>query len=224
MMKALVSLAVSLVLMASTAQAAVFLTSDSHGYSGPVLNMTGYTGPFIKFDEPITLADGTTVIPAPGASPGGSIAGAGLIDPYAFDQNGISRTTPLIGSNARSGFLELRFTSLISSFGGFWNYARGDRPNSWGDNPVIAAFDSLGNELGSFDLARLAPISTPGQIDSFAFRAIQSDKADIATIRFGGSFLAYAPSVAAVPVPAALPLLLAAFGLLGLMAHRRKAC
>ena len=145
---------------------------------------------------------------------GGSVIGTGG---YGLGSNGISVTTPIIGTNSEFGYVELAFDTAISSFGGFFNYAPG-----FGDSPFLAAYDTLGALLGSFDLSTLSPISTPGGTDVFAFRGIESDAGDIASIRFGGSYIVYAPQVAAVPLPAALPLLLAALGGLGIAARRRR--
>lgn len=215
-MKVIASFAISFALLAPAVEAAVVLTTDASGYTGPVLDMTGFEGYYTFFDNTsITLADGTAVTAVGTGFQGGSVAGTGG---YGFNGNGISFTTPIIGSNSDVGFVELTFTSLLSSFGGFFNYT----DPLFGDNPFIAAYDSLGNLLGSFDLSVLAPISTPSGTDVFAFRGIESDATDIASIRFGGSYLAYAPQVAAIPVPAALPLMLLALGGLGVAARRRR--
>jgi hypothetical protein len=204
--------------VAPTAQAAVMLTTDSTGYSGPVLDLTGFEGFYTFFNDPLVLADGTVLTPVGTDTQGGSVVGTGG---YGLADNGFSFATPIIGTNSDLGYIELTFTSLVSSFGGFFNYAPG-----FGDNPFIAAYDSLGGLLGSFDLSALAPISTPGAVDAFAFRGIDSDATDIASVRFGGSFIIYAPDavvIAPIPVPAALPLMLLALGGLGLVAGRRRA-
>lgn len=214
-MKTLASLLLFLTLAAPTAQAAVTLSTDASSFSGTVLDLTGYTGDFTFLSLPITLADGTQVTPVGTAGQGGSVIGSGF---YGFANNGYAQATPLVGTNWFDGYIELQFSSLISSFGGFWNYATPVE----GPTPFIAAFDSAGTELGSFDLEAVAPISTPGAVDAFAFRSIFSDLPEIASVRFGGSFLAYAPSIAAVPVPAALPLMMASLGLLGFVARRRR--
>ena len=214
-MKALAPLALLLALAAPAAQAAVVLTTDGTGYSGPVLDLTGYEGFYTFFNNPLVLADGVTVTPVGTDGQGGSVIGIGG---YGLGSNGGSFTTPIIGTNWTDGYIELTFTSLVSSFGGLFNYAPG-----FGDNPFLAAYDGLGNLLGSFDLSVLAPISTPGGIDVFDFRGIESDASDIASIRFGGSYLIYAaPNVAPIPVPAALPLMLLALGALGVAARRRR--
>ena len=217
-MKILLPLAVvGTLFLAQTANASLVLITDGTGYTGPVIDLSGYTGSYTFTQGLLSLPGGVTYQAVGTDTQGGSVLGTGG---YGLLSNGISVTTPIIGTNSGIGYVELAFDQVITSFGGLFNYA----PGSGGDNPFIAAYDAIGNLLGSFDLSALAPISTPGGVDEFAFRGFESDSADIASIRFGGNFIIFAaPSVAPVPVPAGLPLLLAALGGLGVVARRRKA-
>jgi hypothetical protein len=205
---------------------ATTLTLDSSGYTGPQLDLSAFkTGAYNFTFGPEVLPGGITFTAAPGNggnSGQGSVIGQGG---YGLASNGsFGGDAVYIGVDSATGYAELSFSSLISSFGGFWNYAPGV-----GDAPVISAFGALGNLLGAFDLSVLAPISTPGGFNEFAFRGIVSDSADIAKIRFGGSYILLAGTAdggvpnepSPVPVPAGLPLLLAALGLIGLTARRR---
>ncbi len=226
-MKPIASLVfLSALLLAEVAPAAVVLTTDPTGYTGPQLDLSAYANGSYNFTfGPESLPGGITFTAAPGGggnSGNGSVIGQGG---YGLGANGsFGGDSVYIGVDSATGFAELTFDSLISSFGGFWNYAPGT-----GNNPIISAFDSLGALLGEFDLSTLAPISTPGGFNQFEFRGIVSDSADIRTIRFGGSFILLAgtadgstPGITPVPVPAALPLLLMAVGGLCIAARRRR--
>ena len=52
--------------------------------------------------------------------------------------------------------MSFNFSSAVSSFGAFLNYAPGF------GNPMIGAYDSGGNLIEQYNLATDAPISTPG--------------------------------------------------------------
>lgn len=208
--------------------AATTLTTDPSGYTGPQLDLSGFKNGNYNFTfGPESLPGGITFTAAPGNggnSGQGSVIGQGG---YGLGANGaFGGDAVYIGVDSATGYAELTFDSLISSFGGFWNYAPGV-----GNAPVISAFDTLGVLLGEFDLSVLAPISTPGGFNQFAFRGIESDKKDIKTIRFGGSYILLAgtadggvpdpdPETPAVPLPAAGWLL--AGGLMGLAGLRRR--
>jgi hypothetical protein len=231
-MKMLAPIAVAGALLVGQAtEAAVVLTTDPTGYSGPVLDLGAYaTGNYNFTFGPVPIPGGITFTASPGDGvtwPTGGNSGMGSVigqGGYGLGANGFfGGDAVYIGVDSGAGFAELTFDTLISSFGGFWNYAPGV-----GENPFIAAYDAIGNLLASFDLSVDAPISTPGGFNAFAFRGLVSDTADIKTIRFGGSYILLAGSpdgsvpVSPIPVPAALPLMLLALGGLGVVARRRR--
>jgi hypothetical protein len=113
-----------------------------------------------------------------------------------------------IGLNG-DGFLRFTFADgPVSSVGAFMNYAPGS-----GADPLIQALDADGNLLEGYNLAVIAPISTPGATDDGAFRGFVHGSADIAAIQFLNSFTVVdnltfsAEELAPVPEPATLLLL-----------------
>ena len=218
---------VSALLFAQSASAVVVLTTDSSGYTGPQLDLSGYTGTGYNFTfGPELLPGGITFTAAPGGggnSGQGSVVGQGS---YGLGDNGsFGGDAVYIGVDSATGYAELTFSTLISSFGGFWNYFISGQ-SVLGDDPTIWALNDLGDILGEFNLLDLAAISTPGGFNDFAFRGILSDAADIRTIRFGGSYILLAGTAdgsvptSPVPVPAGGLLLIGALG--GLAALRRR--
>lgn len=139
---------------------------------------------------------------------------------YALDPNGAFGGTAIyIGLDSGTGF-----DKLVSSLGGFWNYA----PQKGGDSAAIEALDEFSFSLGAFDLEALAPISTPGGFNEFTFCGIDSDAADIKSTVFGGNYIVpagtadcSAPPSGDVPLPATAPLLAGVMALMGLVARRK---
>ena len=213
--------------LTTAAQAAVTLVTDDAGYSGPVIDLSAYANGQYNFTfGPITLPGGITLTAAPGGggnSGNGSVVGQG---DYGLASNGsFGGDATYIGVDSRTGFVELAFDTAVSSFGAYFNYAPG-----FGDAPTLEAFDDMGMLIASFDLEELAPIRTPGGFNEFEFRGLVSDVANIARIRFGGSFLLLAGSpdgslatMNPVPIPAALPLFVGAIGAGSLVRRRRRA-
>jgi hypothetical protein len=216
--------ALTMFAFANIASAATSLTTSSAGYTGPTLNLSAYANGNYNFTfGPVSLPGGITFTAAPGGggnSGGGSVIGQGY---YGLGNNGqFGGAATYIGVDSGTGYATLTFSSLVSSFGAFWNYA----PSS-GDAPTISAYGASDNLLGAFDLAALAPISTPGAFNAFSYRGIFSDSADIKSIRFGGSYILLAATpdgrpVSPVPEPETYAMLLAGLGFIGFIARRKN--
>jgi hypothetical protein len=145
--------------------AAPTLVTTDVGYTGPQLDLTGFDNGSYNFTfGPVSLPNGITFTAAPGGggnSGNGSVIGQGG---YGLAGNGsFGGTATYIGVDSGTGYAEFTFASAVSSFGGYWNYAPG-----YGDAPTLSTYDGFGNQLSSFDLSALAPISTPGGFNETA--------------------------------------------------------
>jgi hypothetical protein len=208
-------IASSLALVCS--QASAVLTTSDVGYAGAVLDLSGQTGTGYNFTfGPVALPNGITFTAAPGGggnSGQGSVLGQGG---YGLGANGgFGGDAVYAGLDSGSGYMDFTFSSAITEFGVYANYAPGI-----GNNPTITAIDSSNNVVESYDLTVDAPISTPGGFNQFEFRGIKSSTA-FTTFRLSGGYIiaAGSPTGDAVPEPATM----AVIGLgLAAIARRRK--
>lgn len=199
------------------------LVSTQGAYTGPQLDLSAYTTGNYNFTfGPVAVGAGLTFTANPGGggnSGQGSVVGQGG---YGLASNGsFGGSAVYIGVDSATGYDEIKFASAQTQFYGFWNYAPGV-----GDDATISTLDSTGNILQSFDLAVLAPISTPGGFNQFAFRGIDGTDAFYG-VRFGGNYLLLAATadggpVGGVPEPASWAMLIAGFGLTGAAMRRRR--
>ena len=225
----LLSAAAALGLVGSVAasHASSSLTTDPTGYSGPTLDLSAFeTGSYNFTFGPAALPGGIVFTASPGGSGGypyggnsglGSVIGQG---DYGLAGNGsFGGSAVYIGVDSGTGYDTLTFSTPVSSFGAYWNYAPG-----FGDDPTLTIFDTSDTQIASFDLASLAPISTPGAFNAFDFRGIVDTNADIKSIEFGGSYilLAGTPSggVPGAPEPATWAMMLLGFAGVGFAGYR----
>lgn len=204
------------------ANASSLVTTQS-AYSGPQLDLSAYQSGSYNFTfGPVNVGAGLTFTANPGGggnSGQGSVVGQGS---YGLGGNGsFGGSAVYIGVDSGTGYDEIKFASAQTQFYGFWNYAPG-----FGTDATISTLDSMGNVLESFNLVALAPISTPGGFNQFAFRGIEGNDSFYG-VRFGGNYLLLAATadgspVGGVPEPGTWALLIAGFGLVGAAARRRR--
>ncbi len=199
-----------------TASAATLLTSDA-GYTGPGLHIGSIGDPYYLFTGgPVALPGGVTFA----STTTFSVIGSGG---YGLAGNG-SSSGPIIGLNSSSDTMTLTFDTAVASFGLGINYA----PTFYG-TPVIAAYDGGGALIASYDLAALAPISTPGGLNAFAFRGIDGGGTAIKSFSLSGAYIIASASREAPPVvggtvpePSTWAMLIVGFGFVGASMRNRR--
>ena len=206
------------------ANAQTSLLTTEVGYTGPGLDLSAHANGAYNFTFGPIAVDNYTFTAAPG---GGGNSGLGSVvgqGGYGLAANGtFGGSAVYIGVDSGTGFAQLMLNGgPVSQLGFFFNYA----PDT-GDAPTISALDSLGNVFASYNLAALAPISTPGGFNDFAFRGVSSTSANIFGLRFGGSYLlatgtADGQIVSGVPEPGTWAMMLIGFGAIGASMRRRK--
>jgi hypothetical protein len=98
-------------------------------------------------------------------------------------------------------------------------------PGAGCDSPVLRILDSSLSILETYDLASLAPITTPDALNAGAFRGITRASADIYAFEFVGAGvfddLTFSARPTSVPEPSTLMLLVVGIGLSALRSRRR---
>lgn len=187
--------------VAGSVQAAPVLITTDAGYTGPGLDLSAYANGNYNFTFGPIIIDGYTFTANPGGggnSGGGSVVGQGS---YGLGANGsFGGDAVYIGVDSATGSDKLIINGgPVSQLGFFMNYAPGV-----GNDATISALDVNGNAFATFDIATLAPISTPNGFNEFMFRGIADDTASIYGLEFGGNYLLLTGTANGVP-PTATP-------------------
>lgn len=199
---------------ATNVSAASLLTSSA-GYTGPSLDLSAFNASYTFTAGPVTLPGGITFA----STSSNSLIGKGG---YGLQQNGQSVNALIIGTNSPTDTVTLTFDRAVATFGGGMNYSLlfgAGTPD--GNHPVISAYDASSTLIASYDIFALAPISTPGATDAFAFRGIDGGGTLIKSFALSGGYVIIAGGTGAVPEPAAWALMVAGFGLVGVASRRR---
>jgi len=136
---------------------------------------------------------------------------------YGVGSNGFWSHPSWAGSNGAFESVFIDFASAVTMVGGFMNYSPGL------GTPWLVAWNGA-TEIGSWNLASAAPISTPGASNGGAFRGVEY-AGGITRLELRGGFLITQDLVvegtpASVPEPAMLSLV--GLGGLGLMVRSRR--
>lgn len=218
-----VAMTLGLLASAVPAVAATTLITTNAGYTGPGLDLSAHANGNYNFTFGPIAVDGFTFTAAPGGggnSGQGSVVGQGS---YGLAANGsFGGDAVYIGVDSGTGYAQLVLNGgPVSQIGFFMNYAPGV-----GNNATIEALDAMGNVFASYDIATLAPISTPGGFNQFEFRGIASDASDIYGLRFGGNYILVTGTVdgipGVVPEPSTWAMLILGFGAVGASLRRRQ--
>lgn len=217
--------AIALATLATPAFAVGTLLTDDTGYTGRGLDLTAFANGNYNFTFGPINVDGFTFTAAPGGggnSGQGSVVGQGG---YGLNSNGsFGGDAVYIGVDSGTGYAQLLGTTGYSQLGFFINYAPGV-----GDDATFWTLDAAGNVMDEFNIADLAPVSTPGGFNEFMFRGVAyDDGTQIYGMRFGGNYILLTGTADGVPnpgipEPATWAMLILGFGLVGSAARRRRA-
>lgn len=180
----------------AVASGEILVTSPT-GYTFPNVDVSAFAnGSYTFTNGPVSLPGGITFTANPGSgfsgnpngnSGKGSVIGQGY---YGLGGNGsFGGDATYIGVDSGGGYDTLTFSKPVSTFGAYWNYAPALGTETGWTDPTISTFTQGGAPIASFDLATLAPISTPGGFDSSQFLGVVDSTAQIGYVEFGGSYL-----------------------------------
>lgn len=188
------------------------------------LTGTLQTADFSAFNQPLTPIGTSTISLGNGVTLTTDNANAVIgNDFYDLGSNGQRTPTgkPFAALNDLSGDLIFHFSQPVGQVGAFLNYAPG-----FGPDATITALNSKGMIVASYDLNKLAPISTPNGVNATAFRGIGIPATGITTLEVSNSAIVVDGLVfstspfTATPEPASMTLF--GIGLCGLLGYRLR--
>jgi len=189
----------------------------------PVTSLPGSTA--YRFAPVQFSAIGTQTI-APGITwSTDAVAIYGWTGQYYFEWNGYWNAPfgmPYIATASPTGTMSITFDTPVEGVGAFLNYERGGDGGTIGPGvpAVIAVYDASNTLLESTTLSFWT--GDPNSNDLGEFHGFLHSSADIASIRFTGSFIAATNlQVVAVPEPGSYALMLTGLAALGFAVKRR---
>jgi hypothetical protein len=213
-LRAMAGAGVAAVLLASGAQAELITSPTALGPQQTVVDFGQFAGNnTARVTSPVPVAPGVTLS---STNPDGSLLGSG---PYSLNDNGVWTFTLAgldIDAFGRDQYtMTFHFTNPVAGVGGLINYAT--FAGSGFSNVIMAALDANGGVLESWDINKVAPISTPDGINQGAFLGIALPAADISYLTLSNSAVAITDLTftSTTPEPASFALVFAGILMLG---------
>lgn len=206
--------------LAISSVALLLATSGAH--ASLVNSISGGTLVAIPVTNTLTISKGP-ITQAPGITWSSTVESTyGYDFLYGFGENGVWQGLPMVGLNFSDGTMTYSFANTLSAVGGFINYVQfGDKPQ--GAAPTIAIYDSADQLIES----AILNFNTGGGENSGFFYGFEIATSSIAYFKLSNASIGLANltiregTPSAVPLPAALPLLLSGLGVLGFMTRRK---
>lgn len=198
---------------------AILVTNPASLGSSTVIDFSQFSGSFQFTTGPVQIGGVVGSDVTWESTYGSSVIGDGG---YGLGSNGIwnSGRNGYTGTNSDTAAMTYRFLDgPVAGVGGFVNYTVApDGPS----DAIISVLDSNDVVLESYNISVLAPIVTPFAVNDGAFRGILRNSADIYALRLSDKFSVLDDLTFTGEVPEPSSIILAAIGLTGLGALRKR--